>query len=197
MTGFRLLETMRLRGPGDVYLLHRHLSRLEDSARFFSFECDSEALQAAVVDLSLRHPEPSRLRALLSPNGEFELDVGPLPSVNPERLRISPARVHSENPFLYHKTTDREMYGTDIGVILVNERGEITETPIANIAVLRGGVWITPRVSCGLLPGVLRAELLDNGELAEDSIAAQDLVPGETVRCFNALRGVFDAVFQL
>ena len=81
-------------------------------------------------------------------------------------------------------------------VILTNERGEVTETPIANIAVLRNHHWVTPMVSCGLLPGTMRANLLAEGHLVEGVIRVDELAPGETIRCFNSVRGVFDCTFR-
>jgi para-aminobenzoate synthetase/4-amino-4-deoxychorismate lyase len=196
MTEWRLLETMRLLAPGDVYLLERHLSRLLHSARYFSYNCDIQRLREAILSLQPQQAVPSRLRILLSRSGEYELELGPLPSTNPEQLRVSPLRVDSRNPFLYHKTTNRQMYGGEIGVILVNEHGQITETPITNVAVFRAGHWVTPSFSCGLLPGVMRAELLAQGGVTEGLIPVQDLVHGEPIRCFNALRGVFDVLFN-
>jgi hypothetical protein len=37
-----------------------------------------------------------------------------------------------------------------------------------------------------------RAELLARGDILEGVIHVDDLMPGEPIRCFNALRGVFD-----
>ena len=108
-------------------------------------------------------------------------------------------RVNSRDPFLYHKTTNRGIYeearrdcDIETDAILINERDEITETTIANIAVYRDRQWITPALSSGLLPGVGRAELLARGDILEGVIHIDDLMPGEPIRCFNALRGVFD-----
>jgi para-aminobenzoate synthetase/4-amino-4-deoxychorismate lyase len=196
VTDFRLLETMRVEQPGDVYLLDRHLARLRASAQYFSFQCDIEKLRNAISGLT-GQTRSGRLRVLLSRSGEFELDVGPLPAGNPLEVKLSTLRVHSDNIFLYHKTTHREIYDqAGPGEILVNERDEITETAIANIAVLRGDRWITPALRCGLLPGVLRAESLERGEIQEGILPADELIPGETIRCFNALRGIFDARFN-
>jgi para-aminobenzoate synthetase/4-amino-4-deoxychorismate lyase len=192
MIEFRLLETMRLTAKGELYLLDRHLARLQNSAAFFSFPYDREKLLGAVDGIAATHKGPLRVRLQLARDGEFELDAGPLPLDNPRRLKLLAMPMDSSNPFLQHKTTNRSMYGADVEVLLMNERRQITETPIANVAVRRHGKWITPPVSCGLLPGVFRAELLARGELIEGVISLDDLVPNETVRCFNALRGVFD-----
>src|SRR3990172_8586131 len=124
--------------PHGVYLLDRHLRRLRDSAGYFGFTCDIAALREAVEKVE----GPSRLRLLLSPNGEHEFDIGPLPADNPQRLRFSPIRVNSSDPFLYHKTTRRGLYdAAGPEALLVNETRQITETGIANVAVLRRGRW--------------------------------------------------------
>jgi para-aminobenzoate synthetase/4-amino-4-deoxychorismate lyase len=183
---------MRVGPRGEVDLLDRHLSRLRDSADHFGFQCDISQLRTAIS----RCAGPARLRLLLSSSGDFELAAGPLPTANPTLLKLSSVRVCSDNEFLYHKTTNREIYdaaGSD--AILVNERGEITETGIFNVAVLRGERWVTPAVRCGLLPGVLRTELLARGEIEEGVIRADELIPGEILRCFNALRGVLESKF--
>lgn len=197
MTDFRLIETMRVSEMGDVHLLERHLLRLRRSARYFSFKYDSEKLRDAI--LAAASHQPACLRLLLSEAGEVELNSKPRPSQQPQQLRLARVRVNSRDPFLYHKTTNRGIYeeasrdcDIETDAILINERDEITETTIANIAVYRERQWITPALSSGLLPGVGRAELLARGDIVEGVIHVDDLMPGEPIRCFNALRGVFD-----
>ena len=197
MRDFRLIETMRVSEGGEVFLLDRHLERLRNSARYFSFKYDSDRVRDAIVKAAPR--EAACLRLLLSEDGTLDLQTQPLPSRHAERLKLSSVRVDSKDPFLCHKTTRRGVYDQaraecdeDTDAILINERGEITETTIMNVAVLRDGHWITPALSCGLLPGVLRTELLARGEIIEGIIPAHELQPGEVIRCFNALRGVTD-----
>jgi branched-subunit amino acid aminotransferase/4-amino-4-deoxychorismate lyase len=198
MTDFRLIETMRVAEGGEVALLERHLKRLRQSARHFSFKYDSEQIRERIRDAVPQ--SPSYLRLLLSQNGDMEMSSGPVPAGHAEHLKLSAVRVNSKDPFLYHKTTRREIYekarqGCDANsdVILVNERDEITETTITNIAVFRDGAWVTPALSCGLLPGVLRAELLARGDIVEGIIHPEDLALSDPIRCFNALRGIFEA----
>jgi branched-subunit amino acid aminotransferase/4-amino-4-deoxychorismate lyase len=175
---------------------------LSRSANFFSFKCDLTKIREAILQTVSDPTNPARLRLTLAEGGVTTVQYDPLPLGYVEHLRLSRVRVNSQDIFLYHKTTNREIYeqarqecdeATD--AILINERGEITETPIMNIAVFRARRWVTPRVSCGLLPGVMREELLERREIVEDVILAGDLQPGEPIRCFNALRGLFDVTF--
>jgi branched-subunit amino acid aminotransferase/4-amino-4-deoxychorismate lyase len=198
-----LLETMRVEAGGAIPLLPRHLERLGRSARFFGFLYDSDGIPAAILDAASRQTEPVVLRLVLSREGDFQIQQKPLPEPGmPSRLVLAKLRVNSADPLLRHKTTARSVYdrarnGHDpsADVILVNERGEVTETTIANIAVLRNGRWLTPPLSSGVLPGTMRAQLLDEAKIVEAVFHADDLVPGEPIRYFNAVRGVFDISF--
>jgi branched-subunit amino acid aminotransferase/4-amino-4-deoxychorismate lyase len=191
---------MRVLPSGDVYLLDRHLLRLRKSARRFSFRCDIESIRERLKETV--HAEASGLRLLLSKDGSTTLTLQPLPKSNPSQLKLASTRVQSKDVFLAHKTTNREVYdaarseaGDGADAILVNEHGEITETTIMNIAVMRDRRWITPATSCGLLPGVLREELLQRGTIVEGIVPEEELKDGEDILCFNALRGMIEIPF--
>ncbi len=195
-----LLETMRVEAGGATPLLDRHLARIANSAPILGFLCDSASLRAAIEQQAIKQKEPVVFRLLLARAGSHELQVKPPPATQITRLVLAQVRVNSADPMLRHKTTSRGIYDAaraglppDTDAILVNERGEATETTIANIAVLRGGQWTTPPISCGVLPGTMRAQLLEEGEIVEGQ---HSLVPGESIRCFNAVRGVFDVSFH-
>ena len=198
----KLIETMRVTEAGEVYLLERHLERLSRSAKFFSFEYNRRKLHDEILKAVPADGLPLCLRLTLSREGVLQFETRPSPPRYASRLILSTVRVDSADVFLFHKTTNRAIYDQacrecddETDAILVNERGEITETTVANIAVFRGGRWVTPSLSCGSLPGVMREELLARGEIVEGVIRADELRSGERVRCFNALRGVNDVEF--
>ncbi|HEX4999085.1 MAG TPA: aminotransferase class IV [Terriglobia bacterium] len=203
MNDFQLLETMRAEN-GVVSLLDRHLERLRASAARLHFQLDLESVRLGVELAARDAAGPARLRLTLPENGDWRLESGAIPEGTPGLLTLAALRVNSSDIRLYHKTTNREFYeraragvAPDADALLINERNEVTETTIANIAVWRNGQWITPPVRCGLLAGVQRAELLSRGMIVEGVIPMAGLVDGETVRCFNALRGLFDATIRL
>ena len=76
--------------------------------------------------------------------------------------------------FLFHKTSRRQRYeearrrhpDAD-DVVLINDRGEVTESTIANLAARIEGRWVTPPIEAGLLPGIGRAVALEEGSLTE------------------------------
>lgn len=202
---FELLETMRW-SPQDGYvLLERHLQRLTGSAEYFSFAVDLPHLRDQLVALAAVLPHrPHRVRLLVNEAGESRLEAQVLDTQThppPVRLGLAQVPVHRSNVFLYHKTTHRDVYeaaqrscpGCD-DVLLWNEAGEITETAIANVAVRLDDELVTPPVASGLLPGTLRAQLLEEGQLKERVVTIRDLARCQGVYVLNSVRGLRAAV---
>ena len=111
---------------------------------------------------------------------------------------IAATRFDSRDPLLRHKTTRRELYEEALAaargadeVVFLNERDEVCEGARTNIFVERDGALLTPPVSCGLLPGVLRANLLARGRAREKILRLEDL-RGEFF-IGNSLRGFLRA----
>ena len=69
--------------------------------------------------------------------------------------------------------------------------GRLTEGSFTSLFVPRGDVLVTPPLARGLLPGVLRAALIDSGEAIEGDLTTVDLQDGFYVG--NALRGLIPA----
>lgn len=203
--GFDLLETM-LWEPGEgVFLLDRHLDRLRGSAGYFARPLDSAALRSMIVEATRALPAvPHRLRLTVPEGSPPAIEVRPLsPLSRPYRICMAKQPVDESDPFLYHKTTRRDTYeraktscpGFD-DVLLWNRRGEITETCIANVAVETGGERFTPPVRCGLLPGICRAHLLEQGVLKERVIRLDELRPRTRILLINSVRREWGASLE-
>lgn len=202
---FQLLETL-LWTPVEGYFLHeRHLSRMHGSADYFDFPFPEAGIREALHGLVRKHPDaPLRIRILLARNGTFRLKKTPLKNAerrSPLRLQWCPFPVQRDSVFLFHKTTHREIYEKaraarpdSEDVILWNEKGEITETTVANLVIQADGKYWTPSVSCGLLGGVYRSWLLEQGEIAEKVLTKADLERCEAVWCVNSVRKWMKAV---
>jgi para-aminobenzoate synthetase/4-amino-4-deoxychorismate lyase len=205
---FELLETM-LWEDGKIFLQERHLKRLSESAAYFDFECDFEKIRDHLRDLKFK--TSSRIRLLLSKDGTFQVECSkaypkgsviscadrfpPEGRVNDTTLAIAKEPVDSKDVFLYHKTTNRAVYEKAKAgfpdaddVLLYNERGEITESCIANVVVELDGKKVTPPVECGLLAGTFRDELLDRGEIEEGIVSLNDLKRADAVWLINSVR---------
>ena len=77
-------------------------------------------------------------------------------------------------------------------MVFVDPDGFLTEGSFTNVFVERGGQLLTPPLSRGLLPGVLRAEMIDSGQAVEADLTAADLAGGFFIG--NALRGLMPAI---
>lgn len=196
-----LFETMRsvtsaIPAVVAVHNFTEHIHRLRASADYFSFTVPND-IATRVEDFAQASGD-ARLRVTLFRDGEVRLESFPLPvaATAPLRLCVDPHPVNQESVLLFHKTTDRTEYEVRAlrhrsadDVVIVNERGEVTETTRANIVVQRDGQWWTPALSSGLLPGVERERLLRAGAIRERVIVLDDLRNAQGLATINSLRG--------
>jgi para-aminobenzoate synthetase/4-amino-4-deoxychorismate lyase len=201
--GFSLLETMRL-DRGHVVRLDRHLARAASGAATLHFRWDEAGVRAALDAAATSHPEGAwRTRLLIDKEGRATVDCTPL--VHDEthlwRVALAAEPVVSDDPALRVKTTRREHYERaraarpDVDdVLLWNERGEITESTIANVVAEIDNSWYTPPVSCGLLPGVFREAVLHADMARQHVITKADLQRATRLWLINSLREWMKAV---
>jgi len=201
-SAFELIETLRWE-PGEGFVrLDRHLARLRNSAAELGFAYDLRIVRAA-LDNCAAGQTPLRVRLTLAQDGTVNVAAapfGPLPKDAGWTLRIARTRLDSGDPLLRHKTTRRQVYDAARAefsreeadeVLLINERGEVCEGTITSVFVDIGdGVLLTPALSCGLLAGVLRGEMLDEGKAKEAVLTEADLRASEAVLVGNSLRGL-------
>jgi para-aminobenzoate synthetase/4-amino-4-deoxychorismate lyase len=197
---FDLIETMRFDPETGVPLLERHLARLKASAETFGFAFDRHAARNELQAATFRLRESARVRLLLAPSGAISIGVAPLPGppVGPVEVAIVAREVAPDDFRLAHKTSRRGFHDRARAVsgawevLFTDDEGFLTEGSFTSIFVPRNGVLLTPPLSRGLLPGVLRAELIESGRAVE-----RDLTPADLERGFflgNALRGLVSAV---
>lgn len=192
-----LVETLRCE-DGAYPLLERHLARLAGSARHLGLAVDvEEARRRLLGAAAAAGPGALRVR-LVAREGALDVEVAPAPAPATEPLPVALARtpVSRRDVRLFHKTTRREPYDARrrevpeaFDVLLWNEEEELTEFTIGNlVAELDGARWTPPR-ECGLLAGVMRAELLARGEVRERILRVGDLRRAGRLWLVNALRG--------
>jgi para-aminobenzoate synthetase/4-amino-4-deoxychorismate lyase len=194
---FNLIETMRIDDGGQLPDLDAHLQRLERSAHAFGFPLDAAALEAELINHAARHGA-GRLRLELAPGGAIGIECTALPN-SPElaQVVVRPRKVDREDFRLSHKTSDRSLYDEPrlesgmFEVLFTDEEGFLTEGSFTNLFAERDGRLITPPLSRGLLPGILRQRLLKSGEAMEGDLRLEDLKSGFYIG--NALRGLIPA----
>lgn len=229
----RAAQTILYAPSTSIYLLERHHERLERTAASLGFASATlDELRAHVLASMGRADRAHRVRVISHPDGTLAITVTPHPlphdgfpnldpAAAPLRVVLDSVRLDTSRLSLCHKTTSRRIYDdararvgcAPLGVVdatapfdalLANERGELTESGIANVAleVARGEPWITPPLSCGLVDGVMRRELLHRGQLVEGVVTVQQLLAAAAMRstaewypriyCFNAVRGIYE-----
>ncbi|MBJ6749039.1 aminodeoxychorismate synthase component I [Geomonas sp. Red421] len=195
---FHLIESL-LHDEQGYSLLERHLERLERSARYFSFPLAEGAALRALQETAAGLIPSTRykVRLLLFRDGRLSCEATPLAEATPEaKVSFARQRVSSSDPFLYHKTSRRDMFHRELAarpdldeVIFENERGEVTEGTYSNLVAVIDGMKCTPPLGCGLLPGTLREELLAQWTIKERILKREDLERAEAVFLVNSVRG--------
>jgi len=196
-----LIETMRW--EGGIKLLDHHLARLEKSAHVVGYSVPFVEISRKLEEVDQICPRGSVqvVRLLLGPLGNVRVTTRPLDAslTSPLKVGLAKTRVHSGNPFFHLKTTHRGVYeagreeasrrGLD-EIIYMNEREELTEGTITNLFLLLDGLWFTPPLSSGVLPGIGReAEMASARKPEEKILYARDYFRAEKIVLTNAVRG--------
>jgi len=194
----RLIETLRWEPGGGFVRLPRHLARLARGAAALAVPLDVAAVERLLADVA--GAAALRVRLTVALDGTPAVETAPLPAGKPAwRVHVAEARLASGDPWMRVKTSERRVYdaardalpaGID-EVLFLNERGEVCDGAITSVFVTLSGALVTPPLRCGLLPGVLREEMLAEGLCREAVLGREDLAEGLMVG--NALRGLIPA----
>ena len=227
--GFTLFETLRLELPTaeleetlplvEIYPRYRgHRARLLAAAYSLGFSFDEQAFESMLwqVKAEVRQKVPVnsevksyRVRIDLEHNGSLRSSWSALPPLA-DRVALvwSTERLDSFNPLLRYKTSARSLYDAAIeaavaqqafDALFCNQAGLVCEGGRSNVFVKEGHRLLTPPVRCGLLPGVLREELLARGEASESLLTISDIKAASRegrLRVGNALRGLMPAYLK-
>lgn len=191
----KIIETFGWHPGEGIRRLPRHLARLERTARQLGFLHDPAKVARGIAGIA--GDGPLRIRMTLDARGGVEVTTADLTSTSVWRVQVSAVRMTSLDPFLRIKTTERGGYDAARAVlpdgvqdaILLNENNEICESTFANIFLKRGNVFLTPPYDVGLLPGILREEMIEDGLAIEARLMLPDLAEG-TLFLGNSLRGL-------
>lgn len=215
---FQLIETMLWQPGQGFYLLDLHLERLRKTAIYWGFPFQSELLRRQLVEAVRDSTDGLRVRLLLYKDGRVTVGVE---GCEPPQLTAAVTEAGEDNlpmvtlakivtdpddPFLYHKTTRRQIYDRErqrVGamgcfeVLFVNIRGELTEGSFTNLFVRYGRELLTPPLACGLLDGVLRRALMTGAislppgvTIRETILRPADLESADAIMVGNSVRGL-------
>jgi para-aminobenzoate synthetase/4-amino-4-deoxychorismate lyase len=205
---FSLIETLQAHRTFGARNLHLHLQRLSVSARHFGFSCDPEQIAAQInaVCAGLASDGLYRMRLLLNIDGTVDIRTAPMSDAlsSPVRLLLAKQPMQSQDVFLRHKTTLRRRYdlawqaaekNDAFDTLFVNEKSQVTEGGRSNLFVYLDGHWLTPPLSDGVLPGIMRGLLLDDPTMnaREAVLTLDDLRVAERIMVCSSLRGSLPA----
>jgi para-aminobenzoate synthetase/4-amino-4-deoxychorismate lyase len=211
-----LFETIAI-VAGKPQKLEAHLDRMQSSALALGISfCRPDAkLAIESTCSSLDAGMTFRLRLDLDPNGDLSVSTGVLDALN-EPVKIfwakdilsGDVRMFSGDALLRHKVSNRGLYDSawktadslgGFDALFTNEQGFVTEGGRTSIFVKPQGSseWLTPPLSAGLLPGVMRATLLADPKLnaREANLTINDVSMADEIILTNALRGAIKAHF--
>ncbi len=205
---FSLIETMRWEPASGFLRVEQHLRRLSRSADALGFRQPQDARQQ--LQEAVGGEESLRVRLVMSFRGKIEVTTSPFVPQGADtvwRIRIAATRLKSDDPLYRHKTSRREPYEAARAeysaeeadeVLLMNEREELCEGTITNLFVEdHDGMLLTPPIASGILPGVLRADLIRERQ-AKGSVLTVPMLEeatraGRKIFVGNSLRGLIRA----
>ena len=201
---------MLWRSGKGYFLLNTHLDRLLSSAEYFSVRYDKKGILEELGDLEKRFDRgfDYRVRLLFDGSGRMQPSFAKINGrAEITRARFSEKKIQNNNVFLYHKTTNRDLYDEDhnkwrrkgyFDIIFTNKKGEVTEGAISNILIKKGSIYYTPPVHCGLLNGVFRRHLLESGGIPvkEKVLRREDVLSADEVFMMNSVRGMIKVVLD-
>ncbi|WP_313435026.1 aminodeoxychorismate synthase component I [Novosphingobium sp.] len=199
---FDLIETMCFTPEKGIPLLELHLERIRASAEALGFSFDRHAVRNAIQALCFDAEAPSKLRLVAARSGAYSLELAERPAAfsGPVTVGVLPLPVDSGDWRLRHKTSDRGFYEAGLAAaqaagaqeaLFLRDDGLVTEGTFTSLFVERGDTLLTPPAALGLLPGVLRRSLIEQGRAEEAELTLDDLTDGFLIG--NALRGLMPA----
>lgn len=184
--------------------LQRHLARLRAAAAELGFRLDESAvlrlLEQQAEQLTAGGSRQYKVRLLLEADGlawvsaeEITAPVAGLQVMIADQL-VSSAASHSR-----FKTTRRQLFDSYspalrskglYDVLFLNERSELAEASRSNVFVELAGELLTPPLAAGILPGVYRAQVLEQESRAREApLSVKDLEHADALFLCNSVRG--------
>ncbi|MCM8558408.1 aminodeoxychorismate synthase component I [Sphingomicrobium sediminis] len=196
---YDLIETMRYDPVEGIHALEDHLLRMKVSAGELGFAYDRHDARNELQAATFGQKEASMVRLLTGPGGAMAIEVKPMPPApsEPVDVLVKPLPVDPRDFRLRHKTSDRDFYDDArepdraFETIFEREDGLLTEGSFTSIFAEKHGQLTTPPLSLGLIPGILRGQLLSEGRAVEGVLTRSDLEDGFWIG--NSARGLIAA----
>ncbi len=194
----RIIETMLY--DGYYNLLEEHLYRMESSVQYFDFIFDRDGARKKLKKLRRKlKGGKNKIRLLCAASGGISVSEYPVGNYPAEfKITLSDKHPHSADKFLYHKTTNRDIYNRELkkaqkagfyDVVFFNQNSCLTEGARTNVYMKKNGRVLTPSAECGLLNGITRKDMIEKGKVEEKRLYKKDLISADAVYISNSIIG--------
>jgi len=203
---------------GHAFLKNSHIERMKNSAARLSLPFDQEAVDKAIDQLAKSNQGPGIIRVALT-RGEGQRGLAFPDPMKPnlfatrspwtETLAFGKARLHTstirrnstsltsshktlsyiDNVMAFHEA--RQSNADD--ALMLDEHAHLTCTSMANLFALSGRELLTPAKSGAILPGIMRAFIIDIApslglHVVEKPMHMRDLLSADLVFSSNSVR---------
>ena len=199
---FKLIET--LLWDGGYKFMRKHLERLKGSAKYFDFNYNLNNIHTKLKKIARGFVKGKqyKIRLFLDNKGKLESECSEISQKGGVKyVVISEYMINPGSLFLYHKTTNRDLYNAEYSrsiargyfdIIFRNTKNEFTEGAISNLIIQKNNKFYTPPVSSGLLAGIYRDYLIRKRIIEERVITINDLISADKIFLCNSVRGLVE-----
>ncbi len=200
-----VFETMRYEN-GEILRLNSHLIRLKNACEKLGIPIDLENVKDQINKTKAHWPHQTmRIKLSISPNADVLITHGDLSDLDGQQYYAWASehlkqhtldfRIHP----LQYKTTHRDFYdlawqkAEKIGafdLLFTNHLGYVTEGGRSNLFVQKNNEWLTPPISAGCLPGIMREHLIKELNAKELLFKKDAVEQADQVILCNSLRGI-------
>ena len=199
----KLIETLRWEPQTGFLRKAKHVSRLFNSAEELGYPLSSQ-----YFDCQFQVPHniktAQRVRLAVSERGIIEIQRSNYIAIEAVNFALSKYALSPGVQTTSHKISNRQFYdgerervqaltGAD-EVVFLNSNKELCEGSFTSLFIEKQGQLFTPPLSAGLLPGILRAELLEAGQALEKTMTMDDMLAADKIYLGNSLRGLIPAI---
>lgn len=194
--GSGIFETLRTQ-DGQVAELTRHMRRAKKSATVSGIAMPDEEVLRSEIEacLTINPQQLGRLRICISETG-FVITHDPYEEIETlARLTFHSTSTKAQGEQIksypydwnYSVLDNARDYGFD-DAILFNTSNAITESAISNLVFRIGGRWVTPPISAGILPGVMRAIAIERCSVSVRNIHISEIPQIEEALLVSSLK---------
>ena len=194
--GTGIFETLRTEN-GSVQLLARHMRRAIASARELKLSIPDEGLISdAIHELLMATPhEVGRLRLsfsnqrFIATHESYEISQSPYSVIMSRGLNATVGRQHKVFPYSSRLSLLQEAKAVGCDeVIILDSNDRVCEGAVSNYAFRIQDQWMTPPITAGILPGVIRALAIERCEVVVRDLSRSDIASCQSAIALSSLK---------